>query len=242
MKKTMSIVIVFMLLFQVTPIFAAETQKSNEDFWWEIDSRKAAKENEEFNKMSGEERVTILKEIAKEQLDAQNASDEVYEVFYNYIENTYSTNINSIQTFSTNVRMPRGGETFTQIYNGSMYAGTLREQLNAPTVTESIIQTYQNGKLTTWSDVVSVLVGYALSSKYPVMGHLIGWYGIASVMDDLMKADNIRKIRSTGGASKYTSYNTSYGENTLFLPWPEYPYVDAPTNDSYHKNSSYTIY
>ncbi|WP_339316848.1 hypothetical protein [Paenibacillus sp. FSL R10-2734] len=241
MKKVLSFLLVFALIFQVVPVFASESQTTNTESWWDIDVKKA-EENNQRNRMSDEEGISALKEIAKEQLDAQNASEEVYQVFYDYIENSYSENVNNFSARSKNVRMPRGGETFTQVYSGSLYAGTLREQLNAPTVTSSLIQNYQNGKLATWSDVTTVFVSYLLSSKYPVISHLIGWYGLASIMDDLMTADVIRQIRATGGASKYTSYNTSYGENTIFLPWAEYPYVDAPTDGTYNKNSSYTIY
>lgn len=60
--------------------------------------------------MSDEEGISALKEIAKEQLDAQNASEEVYQVFYDYIENSYSENVNNFSARSKNVRMPREGK------------------------------------------------------------------------------------------------------------------------------------
>lgn len=241
LRKFLSVLLVCVLFIQVVPVFASENQASNDEPWWEIDA-KNAEEKRIQHRMSDEEAIASLKEIVKEQLDAQNASEDAYEYFYNYIEDNFAAEVEGISIQST-VRMPRGGETFTEMYSGNLYAGTNREQLLPPTVTSKIIQDYQDAELTTWQDVLTAMIGFALSSKYPVMGYIIGFYGVSAVIDDYMTSETIRQIRASTGASKIITYNSSYtGENTVWVPWRDYPYIQVPVNDQYHRNSSHTIY
>ncbi|MDQ0171268.1 hypothetical protein [Paenibacillus tundrae] len=236
------------------PQASAEESANNEitieENWWDVDAAQSLSTVNDSSKQLTKEEVL---DIAREQLENQNASQESIDYFTNLIENEYNTMPNegittqaqATQAATANTKqvlMKRGGEDYSQSYLGSRYIATHRVQYLPPTVTADIIDKKLRGNLTTWQHVMTALLGWPISAKFPVIGHIISAVGVLNTIDSYMTSETIRKIEASTGASRIISYNSSQGEDTLWVPWTEYPYATVSVDSQYSKNSSHVIY
>lgn len=182
--------------------------------------------------------------IVNKQLDKQHASPEAYEFFNNYVSNQFKyQNQYSTQGVDDLILARNGGEVYyTMTYSGGGYAASIENQYLSPAATKAIIDKKLNGNLTTFSDVLTTLLGIGISSKFPIIGNIITAYGALETVSNYLDAETIRAIQKVGGQSALLTHSTSQGKNTVWVPWNYYPYIEIPKFSQYIKNISYKTY
>lgn len=185
---------------------------------------------------------TVL-EIVKKQLDKQNASPESYEYFSQYVHNHFAKQEGySTQGVDDLVYASKGGEVYYDLKSGSMFVAHIENQYLSPSATLKLINDYKDGELETWDGVLEALVGYFVGLKFPIIGNIIGAYGALETISDYLDAETIRAIEDAGGQSAILTYTSSYGKDTVWVPWEYYPYFEVPEFDQYTYNISYKVY
>lgn len=242
MKKIISTMLASAMLMPTVSVFAESKDVSDSNIVMQSESSSDITQ-QEYIAPNIEE---ILK-IVDQQLDAQNASPESYEIFHEFVKREYGVIDNSSatpQAANSTVIFKKGGDITYDMYNGSLYAGHIEKQLLPPTMTQAIIDKKLYGNLTTWGDVLAAVSGFVTSYFFPVIGTIIGAYGVLGTIDKYTSAETIRAITNGGGASQFVAAKASGGQNlgwdVVWVPWYNYPYEEIPSG-SYYKNVQYHV-
>lgn len=226
MKKTISLFLIFTLIFQITSVSFANNLNINKK-----------RINQEIEKMNEEKETSI--QIIQEQLENQDMIVHlpIYEKIINEqyalaeieLNKRYNENFaenksakNSTQSF------PRGGEVAYPVSNAGNSYGKVQIQYIAPKETKAIISKYKNKELETLSDLLKFFGISGLAKQYPYISAAITIYEGSKKIDAFLTSNTIRNIQAGTGASAFTNVETSYGKSSAWGVWNTYQNVSIP--------------